>query len=242
MQSMQLVTDEVHVCCISLNAFSHQTQVFSQLLSLDERRKADRFHFASDKKRFIIVRGILRQIVSFYLDVNPIDLEFTYSRHGKPALTGTFSESGLHFNVSHSEGLALFAFALDRDIGVDIEFIQNIPELEQIVERFFSCSEKEIFRRLPENRKKYVFYQMWTRKEAFLKAVGKGLHISLDSFTVFPILDEPVAVLNNCGSAALDIPSGLYVNDLHPWPGFAGAFAVEGKTSHCWIHWPVTSI
>ncbi len=235
MQSMQLVTGEVHVCCISLNAFSYQIQVFSQQLSLDEKRKADRFHFVRDKNRFIIVRGILKQIISLYLDVNPINIGFTYGRHGKPALTDTFSGSGLRFNVSHSEGLALFAFALDREVGVDIECIRDIPEMEQIVARFFSCSEKEIFRRLPENRKRDVFYQMWTRKEAFLKAVGKGLHVPLDSFTVLPQSDEE-------GHWCLNRASGWYIKDLHPWPGFAGAFAVEGKTSHRWIHWPVTLI
>ena len=236
---MQPAIDEVHVCCISFDDFLLQEQTFSQHLTIDEKKRADRYYFAKDKKRYIIVRGILRQIISNYLEVAPGKIEFSYSRYGKPAITGVFSDTQLCFNVAHSEKLALFAFTLNREVGVDIEFIRDIPEMEQIIEHFFSDTEKKYFYGLSANMKKEVFFQMWTRKEAFLKATGEGLHRALDTFDVITAPGKFVNLLKSKDKLKTNIISNWYLKDLSTHPGFVAAYAVQGLTKLRWINWSV---
>ena len=236
---MLLVVDEVHICCIGLDDFASQVQTFYQQLTIDEKRRAERYNFTSDKKRFITVRGVLRQIISNYLNVDPERIEFNYSHHGKSVLTNIYSDTDLRFNVSHSGELAMFVFALDREVGVDIEYIREIPEMEQIVDHFFTDTEKIRFYKLSKDIRKKVFFQIWTRKEALLKAIGKGLYLSLDAFDVFSSPGKPINILNQDINHISDKTSSWYVKDINPHACFAAAYAVEGHVSHRWIHWRV---
>ena len=236
---MKLGTDEVHLWRITLDDLGSQAQKLFQKLSMDEKRKAERFHFERDRKRYIIGRGVLREIASGYLGANSGQFQFHTGTYGKPALSGMYSSKTLHFNVAHSGGLALFAFALDREVGVDIEYIRDIPEMEHIVERFFSDAERKVFYRVSENMKKEVFFQMWTRKEAFLKAVGEGLHRSLDTVDVMTVPGKVVDLLKTQGKSTTNGTSSWHLTDLQPYPGFLAAYAVKGPARHRWIHWPV---
>ena len=104
--------------------------------------------------------------------MKPDQLQFCYGKNGKPALVRKWGKGNINFNLSHSEGLALYVFTRDREIGVDIEHIRDIPEMDQIAARFFSVRENAVFRALPESKKKEAFFSCWTRKEAFIKALG----------------------------------------------------------------------
>jgi 4'-phosphopantetheinyl transferase len=219
-----LGTNEIHIWCASLN---QPVLRFQWLLSIDERMRAERFHFETDRKRFIVRRGILRMILGHYLDIEPSRLQFCYGENGKPALADIFGKGTVQFNLSHSEGVALYAFTRDREIGVDIELIRDISEMEQIAERFFSTREKAVFHTLTNSRRKKAFYNCWTRKEAFIKATGEGLSLSLDGFDVSLAPGEPASLLRIEGDRKA--ASRWSIQEVETAIGFAGAVAMEGQ-------------
>ncbi len=185
----------------------------TDLLSSDERDRASRFHFSRDRDHFIACRSILRIILSEYLKISPPMIEFSYSAHGKPAT------HGLHFNVSHSDGLAAFAVSRTREVGIDIERINPEIVAGQIAEQFFSPGEVFALRALPEDRQVNAFFRCWTRKEAYAKACGLGLTLSLAEFEVN--LDDPAKFLR--GGKGWEIESFL------PAPGYIGAVVARSS-------------
>ena len=201
---------------------------------MDERIRAERFHFEEHRKCFIIRRGILRTILGYYLGVEPSRLQFCYGKNEKPVLADTFGKGKVHFNLSYSEGLALYAFTRYHEIGVDIEYIRDVSEMEQIVERYFSAREKDVFQALPEGDKKEAFFNCWTRKEAFIKSTGDGLSWPLDRFDVSLVPGEPARLLSIDGDSKA--VCRRLIQNLKPAPGFAAAFAVEGRSweVHYW--------
>jgi 4'-phosphopantetheinyl transferase len=223
---LNLADDEVHICIAVLDLPIIGIKKLNQMLSSDERKRAERFHFEQDRKRFIVGVGILRTILGYYLSVEPGELRFCYGKHGKPRLADAFANGSIHFNMSHSDGLTLYGFTREREIGVDIERVRDIPEMDKIVEQFFSAKEKDFLRSLPESMKKEVFFDCWTKKEAFIKAIGDGLYQPLDKFDVAPIPGELTRPLRMGEDSK--IASRWFIQDLKPAPGFAGAFAVEG--------------
>jgi 4'-phosphopantetheinyl transferase len=193
-------------------------------LSPDERARAERFHFARDRDHFIAGRGLLRVILARYLETEPGTLRFEYGRHGKPRLASTAGD-GIRFNVAHSRGLALYAVAVGRELGVDIERIE--PRLEQgIAERFFSPGEIATLRSLPPPVQREAFFACWTRKEAYVKARGEGLTLGLDQFEVSMCPGEPAALLHTASDP--DEARRWSLQELAPGPGYAAALAVEG--------------
>jgi 4'-phosphopantetheinyl transferase len=142
----------------------------------------------------------------------------------------------LHFNLSHSNGVALFAFARDYEIGVDIEKVRDIAEMEQIAIGFFSPKEYRFFRELPENMKKEAFFNCWTRKEAFIKAIGAGLSYPLNKFDVSLAPGQPARLMEIEGNSKAI--SRWCIQELKPTIGFVAAFAIEkcNWRLNCW-HW-----
>lgn len=208
-------------------------------LSIDERTKAERFRFERDRSRFIAARGILRLILGCYLSVEPNAVLFCYERNGKPRLQNTFTKTGIQFNLSHSERLALYVFARDHEVGVDIERIRDFPGTEQMVEQFFSARERVAFHALSGSEKQETFFSWWTRKEAFVKATGYGLSYPIDTFDVSGAPGKSVE-LRIVGDA--EEASEWSVGDVNPAEEFAGAVAVEGRDweVQCW-QWPEQS-
>lgn len=219
----ELETDEIHIWWASLE---QPVARFQGLLAMDERTRAERFHFEEDRERFIVRRGVLRTILGYYLNVEPGRLQFCYGRNEKPALADTSGRGKVRFNLSHSAGGALYAFTRDREIGVDIEHIRDISEMEQIAERFFSAREHAVFHTLPESKKQEAFFNCWTRKEAFIKATGDGLSCPLDRFDVSLVPGEPARLLGIEGDSKA--ASRWSLQDLGYITDYAGAFAVEG--------------
>jgi len=229
---LSLPPQEVHVWRASLDQPALLADFFATL-SPDEQKRAARFHFQKDREHYTAARGLLRAILSRYLKLDPADLAFGYSSYGKPYLAGE-QPDGVRFNISHSHGLALLAFARGRDLGVDVEFVRPDIAEEEIAERFFSAAEVAALRALPASRQAEGFFNCWTRKEAYIKARGEGLSLPLDQFDVSLAPGEPAALL--CTRVAVNDASRWSMVKLKPGAGFKAALVVEGRDwqLRCW--------
>lgn len=227
---------EVHVWRASLQFPRRQIKTFELNLANEELRRAKRFHFQKDSNQFIVARGLLRNILALYLNMEPKQVRFCYSAHGKPKLSPACDDK-LCFNISHSQDLALFAVTHNRDIGIDLEYIKPGFAEEGIPERFFSCLEVKTLRSLPEDLQQKAFFSCWTRKEAYLKARGDGLCFPLNRCEVSVSPQEPASLLRIIGDS--DEPSNWFLKTLSPGPSYAAALAVRGHDWHlkCW-QWP----
>lgn len=179
---IKLNTNEIHIWTLDLTLSPLCEQERISWLSKDERKRAERFRFLDNKQQFIAARSGLRQILSLYLPVSKEEITFTYNQYKKPSLLHP-SQSHIQFNLAHSGFKAVYAITLDHEVGIDIEKI-NLVYNDAIAERFFSNQEKIDLSRLTPEERRTGFYQLWSRKEALLKAIGKGLAIPLSSFTV----------------------------------------------------------
>lgn len=184
MGQIELAEDEVQLWRVDLEAIRSHESRWQEMLSSDEITRAARFYFAADRQRFVASRAWLRTILAAFLVTEPSELNFSYSKNQKPFLSPGHATSGITFNVSHSGGIALYAFARHREIGVDVEQIRRDFDVESIAQRFFSCSEQEQLGALPESEKIDAFFRCWTRKEAYIKAIGEGLSLPLSQFDV----------------------------------------------------------
>ncbi|MEH1767420.1 4'-phosphopantetheinyl transferase HetI [Nostoc sp.] len=221
-----LLPDEIHVWRIDLNQPESQLQNLAATLSSDEMARAERFYFQEHRQRFIAGRGILRTILGRYLGIKPSQVEFNYQQRGKPVLADTFADSGLEFNLSHSQGLGLCAVNCTRPIGVDLEYIRLMSDIEALAKRFFLPREYEKLRSLSPNQQQEVFFRYWTCKEAYLKATGDGLS-QLEQIEVSLTPTEP---------AKLEISEDWSLFELVPANNYVAAVAVEnlGWNLKCW--------
>ena len=236
-EALLLGNDEVHVWRAALDDNPAQMDGMLRTLAEDERARAERFCFQRDRERFIVAHGVLREILGFYLNRAAQSVSFCYGYHGKPALARESGGNTIHFNMSHSHGLALYAVTRGREIGIDLEFIRENLEAEQLAERFFSQCEIATLRALPASLKQYAFFLCWTRKEAYIKARGEGLSLPLDQFDVSLIPGEPAALLRTQADSGEALRWSL--KDLSIGSGYVSALAVEGHgwSLSCW-QWP----
>jgi 4'-phosphopantetheinyl transferase len=219
--SPPLGADEVCVWHASLDKINWDSGEVDRLLSADERKKAERFVFELDQKRYRIGHAVLKMILASYLALEPEQISFQHNQYGKPILEG----SGLFFNMSKSAGRAVFALTRNRNIGVDIEYIRDIPQMDQIAQRLFSKHEYELFCTYPENVKKKSFFDSWTRKEALVKAIGAGLSFPLHSFDVLKSHGEALHIVRSTKDSEKDRQWAIY--DLRQDTGYTAAVAVE---------------
>jgi len=231
---MTLDDNEVHVWGSELDLSEAELGKLAKTLALDEQARAARFRFPRDRRRFIVARGVLREILARYLDRDPAKLQFCYAPFGKPALTSNSGGDGLRFNVSHSHGFALYAVSLHRELGVDLECIRTNFPWEPIAERFFSPEEIDALHSVPCRLKYEAFLNCWTRKEAFVKARGGALSLRLDRFSVSLIPGEPVVLLKTEDNPLEASRWGL--EQLAPRSGYVAALAAEGRNWQlkCW--------
>ncbi len=197
-----------------------------QSLSAAELSRAKRFHFERDRQHFIVGRGVLRDILSRYTKETPGDLHFGYTAYGKPFLDRP-ADSELRFNLSHSGDLALYAISHERDLGLDVEQIRPMPDALDLAARFFSARENETLQTVPPAQRHEAFFNAWTRKEAYIKALGEGLSHPLDSFDVSLRPAEPARLLAVRGD-----PQALHRWQLvafTPQPGYIAALVAAGQ-------------
>lgn len=227
--SMKLAKDEIHVWRVDLNLAMVSIQKLTHSLSPDELARAERYKFTKDQVRFIATRGVLRTILSRYTGISPGQIRFRYGSHGKPSLDMHQNDNAqsLHFNLSHSNDLALIALARTSNIGVDVESLRSNIAFERLARRHFTASEQNYLFNLSPDLKLYAFYAIWTRKEAYLKAIGSGLSKPLDEIEVDVSFGQEASTIyritpHDCTEAwsTLEIVLG---------PGHSAALAVAGK-------------
>jgi 4'-phosphopantetheinyl transferase len=216
--------------CFGLDRSKSENELAYQTLSPEEKQRAQRFHFDRDRERYVAARARLRCILATALEVAPVNVQLTTGAFGKPCLAGAQALSGLQFNISHSGSRALCGIAWNRSIGVDIECWRPMRDADALVQRFFSPSEAARYEALPSAQRQQAFFDGWTRKEAFVKALGQGLSFPLRSFSVS--LDTSVGMHN------LEYPtiaaegvrwSLLSIAVDH---GVSAAFVIEGDVCH----------
>ena len=217
-QMTTLASDEVHSWCASLDVPPETSARLYETLTPEERTRSARFQFERDRRRFIVARGVLRDLLGRYLQTQPGQISFVYNAFGKPDLGPDFANR-LKFNLSHSADRALIAVATASDVGVDLEYIQAQSDHAEIARRFFSAAEVDYLTALPSHLYTENFFSCWTKKEAYLKACGEGLAIPLNSFSVTLTPDS--------APTPGDL-SGWSLYTLRPAPGYVGALAIEG--------------
>ena len=217
-----LPVNEVHVWRAALDLEATVLGRLEATLTADERSLAKRFHFSKDRKRFVATRAVLREILARYLGREPGWLRFAGGSDGKPFLLSGSRPHELRFNLAHAEDLALYVFAWQREVGIDVERINSDFEGHQIAELFFSRQESYALRALPASLQVEAFFNCWTRKEAYVKARGEGLLATLSGFDVSLSPGEPAQLLSGG-----DGRWSLYT--LTPGPGYAAAVVVEGN-------------
>lgn len=231
---LDLPADEVHLWRIALDAEPAPPGAW---LSPDEQQRAAKFHFDRDRRRWSCARAGLRAVLGRYLGAHPAALRFVYDAYGKPSLGGGVADAP-HFSLSHSADLAVVAVGRTPWLGVDIEWRRPCADALAIARRYFARSEYLALERLAPADRLRGFYACWTRKEAYLKAVGRGLSEPLDGFEVSVAPDEPPRLLAVDGSTAAAAPWRLYL--VEPAPGYSGTLAVraDGRCRPLWRDHP----
>jgi 4'-phosphopantetheinyl transferase len=226
--------NEVHVWRVLLDVTTVEFESLLGFLSVDEMARVGRFHFERDQKRFIVARGVLRKILGRYLEKHPNDIRFEYNPHGKPALAPDSGKEKICFNLSHSGAIALYAITRDKKIGIDIEHIRHDMEEDLIARKFFSQGEIISLEKTDKNNRSELFFQYWTRKEAFVKATGEGVSFPMQQCDVSSITRNSLSPIILSGNN--EERSCWHVRDLYPGEGYAAAIAIQGNDGDisCW--------
>ena len=225
--SPKLKENTVHLWQAHIPTLANFENDFLQYLTIDEVTRANRFHFPLHRLRFIIARGLLRKILKLYTDET---IAFIYGPKGKPFLRN--NKMKLQFNVSHSEDWVVYAITLNTEIGVDVQKIDD-HEHESIAKRHFSEQEYNALMAFPESERPLVFCSIWAAKEAIVKALGEGLHVSLQSFAV-SVLEPSQWIL---------LPGGekYYLSYFFTHPDYQAAFATL-QTVETILRWQFVSL
>lgn len=219
---------DVHVWQASLAQPAAVLQRLRATLAPEERVRAERMVSEPRRLQFVVARGVLRDILGRYLDVEPGSVVLDYEEHGKPRLSGALAESAIAFSLSHAGNLALYAFTRGRAVGIDVEPVcRAVRNADGVARRFFSAREYATFRGLGEEEKPLAFLRCWTRKEAFVKATGAGFSRPLPSFDVSFLPGERVALLGTRPDS--DEAGKWSLHALEPDPERIGAVAVAGR-------------
>jgi 4'-phosphopantetheinyl transferase len=203
-----------------------RAEALAATLSPSERARAAAFAFPRERERFAISRGLLRALLARFAGGSPASQEIVEGPHGKPALAGSCGQGRVRFSVSHSGDLWGCAVGFRREVGLDLEAVDPARDHARLAERYFSPAEAAALAALPPGERNGAFHRCWTRKEAWLKCLGFGLHLPLDGFEVSLRSGEPAALL----AVRFDpgVPGPWRLVDLDLGPGFAACLAVEG--------------
>ena len=222
--STSLQPNQVHVW--SLQKSQHEARLLDYwcVLNHTERERALKYRFEKDRNNSIVARGALRKLLGEYLLIAPEKIEFEFEEYGKPALKG---KSDMKFNVSHSGDTIVFAFVKKYNIGVDVEYTKREVEVRSVARHFFSEEEKMSLFALNEDYHNQAFYNCWTRKEAFIKAVGSGLSFPLDQFVVSVDCAKEATLLDTKWDARER--KNWVLKSFQPAPDYIGAVSVRGR-------------
>ncbi len=222
---------EVQIWGIWLTASDAALAHYRSTLSLDEHHRAERFSFASLKRSYALSRGGLRILLAHYLGCPPHEVELICGPKGKPALRDS---SRVRFNASHSGQMALYAFTVGCDLGIDVEQLRKLADPESIAARYFSTAEASELLSLNPDERGLAFFRCWTRKEAYVKAIGDGLTIPLNCFEVTLLPGTPARFVQLAGDKGT--ASDWTLDHLEPAPGYLGALAYRDSRRPTTIH------
>ena len=232
-RSWQLETDGVGrggLVLFPLDVPITEREALVGLLSDGERTRAARFLSSSHSERYTVAHGRLRQLLAPLVGLAPEAIQFAVGPHGKPGLAGAAAVAGLRFNLSHSAGVGLVGWSWHMEIGVDVEVWHAMRDEAALVRRYFSTAEVAAWEALVPERRHAAFFDLWTRKEAYVKALGRGLSLPLDSFDVS----------HESGAGARLLRPATLAADGGPWslaapavgPGLSVAVALEAGVCH----------
>ena len=218
-----LRTPVIDIVGVRLDAPAEVSAALWQLLSRAERERAEKFRFAEHREHYIVARASLRRLLAERLHIAPRAVELVETKYGKPRLAPVHRSANVEFNLSHSGILALYAFTSGRAVGVDVELIREVPDADDLAERFFSSYETASLRALPLDRRSLAFLACWTRKEAFIKALGLGLSCPLDAFDVTIDPDAPARITRI--EERIDGVANWAMQAFTPYPSYIAAVA-----------------
>ena len=233
-QSINLPENVVHLWTVGLDCLEEELLALEHVLAPDEADIANRFHQQRHRRRYVASRSSLRRLLSCYTAFAAEQITFGYSRTGKPYLNHDGGDLDLKFNLSHSEDRALVAVARDAIIGVDLERCRELDDLDGVAKTCFAPRELQMLHSLPDTQVIEGFYNCWTRKEAFVKALGEGLGYPLKNFVVSLSPDEPPAILKVDGDSATCTQWQVFSPTLDA--GYVCAIVVQGK------HWNLSNM
>lgn len=219
-EAIELNDDEVHVWLVNAGAADCPQDLLATSLSTDEKERAARFKFVKDRRLYVAAHGALRSLLADYLGVAAGEIHFVSGSYGKPALPSPLAAGGLEFNLSHSHEVALVAFARQRAVGVDVEFVKRKFSFDELARRFFTTKEVAALFELPQPLQREAFFKCWTSKEAFLKAKGTGLSGKLDEVAITLATDQQVRINASVPDWSL--------TELTLCVGYQGALVVQG--------------
>lgn len=222
-----LTGSDLHIWSAALSGSADDLEHFHSLLAVDEKARAERFYFERDRDRYIVGRGILRTLLASYLNMEASKIPIAYGPHRKPVLQLSQTDKTLHFNLAHSNEWAAYVFGWDRPVGIDLEHIRPLPDVDDLVQRFFSPRESTLIRSLSGGQKWDSFFQIWTCKEAILKAYGSGLTTPLDQFEIFVGAEGAVTTTSLTEDSAQLANWKIQIFELIP--GYKSAISVKGN-------------
>lgn len=176
-----ILNKSIHIWKINYPDFSGKQKILLEILNNTEKERSDKFHFKTDRKRYITTKALLKIILAQTLSTEPGQINFEFNKYGKPLIKNSNSP---HFNVSHSADIGIIAITDVASIGVDVEKYRKRMNSPKVAKRFFSEKEAKAFLSLPHEQRLQGFFNCWTRKEAFIKALGLGLAMPLRDFDV----------------------------------------------------------
>lgn len=225
-QQLFLKPHQVHVWSLNKSEHKNKLAAYWNILSKEEKESASKYRFTRDRDCSIIARGALRTLLGNYLKQSPERIKFQFGTHGKPSLNEL---SDIEFNVSHSTNAIVLAFVQHNSIGIDVEYIKRNIEVKKIAKHFFSKEEIMSLFSMDESYYKQAFYNCWTRKEAFIKALGSGLSFPLDQFVVSLDSTKEAALLDTKWDEKEK--DNWVLKSFEPAQDYIGAVTVKGKVS-----------
>jgi 4'-phosphopantetheinyl transferase len=221
----ELSANAVHIWHVPIDCLPIAPERLAACLNEEERHRAARFVREPDRRQFTVSHAALRMILGAYLQCPPECVGLSVAAGGKPVLASPTATPCLHFNLSHSDQLALIAVALDKAVGVDVERIRTLDDMAGLVARYFSPGERIAWQAAPESDRQSAFFRCWTRKEAYLKAQGIGLYGTLERFEVSVALGNPVRLISDDDRP--DATTRWQLHDVAVARGYVAACATE---------------